>query len=402
MTASPTHARPVIGIGVIGFGWMGQAHSRGFRRIPSFFQQRPADPRLVICSDTIAERRAEAVDGFGFESATGDWHDVVDHPDVQIVIITTPNMLHLQIVQAAAANGKHVFCEKPVGGTPAQTVAAELAARQAGVISGVGYNYRWVPLVQHAKAIIDAGRIGTITNYRGRFLSNYGSDPLGLLSWRFLVDQAGYGVSTDILSHSMDLAMFLNGPISSVTGLGTTFITERPLPSVGGTHYDRGKPGDPTGTVTNEDWFGAITKFANGSVGTFEACRSMVGPESQNAFEIFGTEGSITWNFEKMNELQVYFANGTKETGYTTVFGGDRFPFHGNFVPGNANSIGFEDLITIEDSEFLRAVAEGRAYNPGFEEAVDFVSVQDALLRSWESGRWVDVISLRVPAGAPT
>jgi predicted dehydrogenase len=388
-----------VGIGVIGFGWMGQAHSRGCRRAPSYFPDRNYEPELVIVSDTVEDRRDEAVRSFGFETAVAFWRTVVEHADVDVVFVTAPNMLHVEMVEAAASNGKHVFCEKPVGGTPAQTVAAELAARRAGVISGVGYNYRWAPLVQYAKQLVDRGAIGDITNYYGRFFSMYGSDPLGLLSWRFLVDQAGHGVSTDILSHSVDLAHYLigtaAGPITRVVGTGETFIKQRPLSTGAGTHYDRGLPGDPTGEVTNEDYIGAMCVFESGARGTFEACRSMVGPESQNLFEIYGTQGSIRWNFEEMNQLQVYIAGDGPHTGFTNVYGGDRFPHHGNFVPGSANGIGFEDLICIEDHEFLTSVAAGRPHVPGFAEAVAYVSVQDAILRSWESGKWEDVQSLR-------
>jgi predicted dehydrogenase len=386
-----------LGIGVIGFGWMGRAHSRGCRRAPSYFDQRAYEPRMVAVSDTLAARLEEAVRSFGFERANADWRFVIDDPDVDVVFITAPNMMHLEMVEAAAARGKHIFCEKPVGGTPAQTVAAEQTARLAGVISGVGYNYRWAPLVQHTRALIADGVIGEVTNYRGEFLSTYGSDPLGLLSWRFLVDQAGHGVSTDILSHSVDLAHSLIGPIDSLVGTGETFIPQRPLPSAAGSHYDRGRPEDPTGAVTNEDYVGMLCVFANGARGSFEACRSMVGPESRNAFTVFGTKGSVSWNFERMNELQVFVAEPAlgKNTGYTTVFGGDRFPHHGNFVPGSANGIGFEDLVCIEDHEFLTSVALGRSHAPGFAEALDYVSVQAALLRSWETRRWEQVVSLR-------
>ncbi|HEY7626843.1 MAG TPA: Gfo/Idh/MocA family oxidoreductase, partial [Ilumatobacteraceae bacterium] len=332
---------------------------------------------------------------FGFQHAVTDWHEVIESGDVDVVFVTAPNMLHVEMVEAAAAAGKHVFCEKPVGGTPRQTVAAERAARRAGVITGVGYNYRWAPLVQYAKQLIDSGALGEITNYYGRFFSMYGSDPLGLLSWRFLVDQAGHGVSTDILSHSVDLGHYLVGSIDTVFGTGETFITHRPLPTGGGTHYDRGKPDDPTGEVTNEDYIGMMCRFHNGARGTFEACRSMVGPESQNSFEVYGTKGSVAWNFEKMNELRVYIAAEHKHTGFTTVFGGDRFAPHGNFVPGSANGIGFEDLICIEDHEFLQSLANDRQHTPGFTEALQYVSVQDAVLRSWESGQWETVRDLR-------
>jgi predicted dehydrogenase len=374
---------------------MGQAHSRGCRRAASYFLDRGYDVDLVMVSDTLPERRADAVSSFGFREATANWADVVTHADIDVVFVTAPNMLHLEMVEAATAAGKHVFCEKPVGGTPIQTVKAERAARLAGVVSGVGYNYRWAPLVQHARSMIIDGTIGTVTNYRGQFLSMYGSDPMGLLSWRFLVDQAGHGVSTDILSHSMDLAHYLVGPVTSVVATGEIFIKERPLPKDGGTHYDRGQPGDPTGEVTNEDYIAVLCKFANGARGNFEACRSMVGPESRNAFEVYGTKGSLAWNFERMNELQVYIAGDHKHTGFTTVFGGDRFPSHGNFVPGSANAIGFEDLVCIEDHEYLQSVVAGRQHVPGFTEAVDYVSVQNAVLTSWKSGKWEDVVSMR-------
>ena len=384
-----------IGIGVIGFGGMGQAHSRGCRRAPAHFVSRSYEPNLVVVSDTVEARRADALASFGFERATADWHFVVSDPAVDVVFVTAPNMLHIELIEACAAAGKHVFCEKPVGGTPAQTVTAERAARTAGLVTGVGYNYRWAPLVQYARQMIADGEIGEITNYRGQFLSTYGADPLGLLSWRFLVDQAGYGVSTDILSHSVDLAHSLIGPITRVAGTMETFIRERPLPMAGGTHYDRGGPDDPKGAVTNEDYVAMLCEFANGARGTFEASRSMVGPESRNAFEVFGTKGSIRWNFERMNELQVYVSADHKHTGYTTVFGGERFPHHGAFVPGMANGIGFEDLICIEDHEYLESVALGRPHVPGFSEALDFVAVQDALLTSCRTGAWQPVVSLR-------
>ena len=383
---------------MIGFGWMGQAHSRGCRRAPSYFLDRNYEPELVVVSDTVEERRDEAVRSFGFETAVAFWRSVVEHDDVDVVFVTAPNMLHVEMVEAAAANGKHVFCEKPVGGTPAQTVAAELAARRAGVISGVGYNYRWAPLVQYAKQLIDSGAIGDDHQLLRAVLLD-----VRVRSARPAVVAVPRrpGRPRRVDRHPQPLRRprplpdrSAAGPITRVVGTGETFIKQRPLPTGAGTHYDRGRPGDPTGEVTNEDYIGMMCVFESGARGTFEACRSMVGPESQNMFEIYGTKGSIRWNFEQMNELQVYIAGDHPHTGFTTVYGGDRFPHHGNFVPGSANGIGFEDLICIEDHEFLTSVAAGRAHVPGFAEAVAYVSVQDAILRSWESGRWEDVAFL--------
>lgn len=383
--------RKRIGVGVVGFGWLGHAHSRSLLRIPTLFSQRSYDPVLVACSDPVPERNQEALSAFGFARADTDWRTVIEDPGVELVYIAAPNMFHVELVQAAAAAGKAVFCEKPVGGTPSQVAAAARAVRDANVISGVGFNYRWAPLVRYASELIAAGELGEITNYRGRFFSMYGADPLGVNSWRFKLDQAGYGVTSDLLSHSVDLAHMLLGPIARVSATIETFIRERPEPVGAASHYGRGTADDPRGPVTNEDYAAMLCEFASGARGTFEASRVIVGPESQNAFDLYGTRGAIGWDFERLNELRLYRATTDRGSGYVTVRGGDRFGHHGAFVPGSGNPIGFEDLITIEDYEFCAAVAEGRAFEPGFEQALAWASVQQALLRSADTGAWVEV-----------
>jgi predicted dehydrogenase len=273
-------------------------------------------------------------------------------------------------------------------------VRAEALARRSGANSGVGYNYRFTPLVQYAKRLIDEGSLGEIVGYRGRFFTMFGADPMGHLSWRFRKEEGGYGVSTDILSHAVDLAHMLVGPIRRVVGASATFIKERPLPTAAGTHYARGSAEDPRGEVTNEDYAAMLAEFENGARGTFETSRTFLGPESQMAFDLYGTKGAVSWNFERMNELQLYLVTDSPHSGYTTVLSGDRFRHHGAFVPGNANSIGFEDVVTIEDYEFLQALARGVPHVPGFREAVDYVSVQETLIRSWKSQQWEDVLLL--------
>jgi predicted dehydrogenase len=388
-----TGARRRIGVGVIGLGWLGRAHTRSLARIPMLFADRAYDPRLVACADPAPGVADEAVAAFGFERGTGDWRRVIDDPAVDAVWIAAPNMLHLELVEAAAEAGKDVFCEKPVGGTPEQTVRAERAVRRAGVLGGVGFNYRWAPLVRYAAELIAGGELGALTNYRGRFFSMYGADPLGVLSWRFRLDEGGHGATSDLLSHAVDLAHFLVGPITRVVGTTATFIPERPLGA--GSHYGRGGPDDPRGAVTNEDYAGMLCEFAGGARGSFEASRAIVGPESQMAFDVHGTAGAAGWDLEALNELRVYRAGADRGTGYTTVLGGERFPPHGVFVPGSANGIGYEDLVTIEDAAFCDAIAAGRPFAPGFGDALAWVSVQAALLRSAQSGRWEDVVSLR-------
>ncbi|WP_435201369.1 Gfo/Idh/MocA family protein [Janibacter sp. GS2] len=387
--------RTDVNIAVLGLGWMGQAHSRSARRIPMHFPDRAAEPHLTVCADPDPEARRRATEDFGFARATGDWREAVAADDVDVVWVTAPNMLHVEMIEAATAAGKAVFSEKPVGGRPEHVLTAHGSAAAAGVRTGVGYCYLWAPLVLHARNLIASGELGEITHYRGRFLSMYGSDPRGLLTWRYKHEMAGYGVSSDILSHAVSLAQFLVGPISEVVGMANTTIGQRPLPTGASSHYALGQPGDPTGTVENEDFASMLCRFEEGATGTFEASRTVVGPESQNAFEIYGTKGSLIWNLERMNELQYYRASDALETGYTTIYGGDRFPFHGAFVPGQANSIGFEDLIAIQDHAFLEALVTGGPFAPSFEEACDVVSVQQALIDSWGSRCWQPVVDIK-------
>jgi predicted dehydrogenase len=379
-------------VGIIGFGWMGQAHARSYLRIPTLFPDAGVRPVLTIVADTVDALRDLAVHDFGFAHATADWRDVITRPDLDVVDITAPNALHLPLVRAAAEAGRAVFCEKPVGQVPADTIAAEAATQRAGVLTGVGYNYRWAPLVQHTRALVAAGRLGRLTHYRGRFFSMYGQDPLGTLSWRYQ-QEAGYGVLMDLMSHAIDMAHFLVGPIARVTAMRDIFVPRRPLPSAAaGSHYARGGPEDPTGPVTNEDYVGALVEFAEGARGVLEADRTMVGPESQMAFELHGRSGAARWTLEDMNRLDLYLLDDEQtDRGYRRILSGDRFPDHGAFVPGAGNPIGFEDLKAIEALRFLRNVADGVQGAPGMAEARAVAQVQAAMIRSWESGTWEPV-----------
>lgn len=386
-----------IGIGIIGFGWMGQAHSRAYRNIPVYFPESGLKPRLVAVADTVPGRLELATENFGFGAATLDWRELMERDDIDVIDITAPNATHQELVEAAAAAGKHISCEKPVGIDPEATAAIERAGRRAGVITGCGYNYRWAPLVQYTRQLIADGRFGELTHYRGRFFSMYGRDRLGVLSWRFLQEEAGYGVLSDIMSHAIDMAQHLCGPILRVVAVKETFVRERPLPIPGrGTHYDRGRPGDPTGTVTNEDYVGALVEFRNGARGTLEADRSIFGPQSSMAFELNGSKGAASWDHEKLNQLRLYLPEEQPNDGFIEVLAGDAFPHQGNIVPGSGNSIGFEDLKTIEALEFLRSVAMGRPHSPSFGDALANASVAAAMVRSWRSERWEDVVSLHL------
>lgn len=384
-----------IRIGLVGFGWMGQAHSRSYRAIPTYFPEEGVLPRLVGVAESDAERTKLALENFGYEIGTDDWRDLVARPDIDVIDITAPTAMHREIAEAASAAGKHVFCEKPVGIDPAETVAMERATRDAGVITGCGYNYRWAPMVQYTKQLIDEGRLGGLTHYRGRFFSMYGRDRLGVLSWRFLKDEAGYGALTDLMSHAVDMALHLVGPIKRVVSVNNIFVKERPLSTPGkGTHYDRGTADDPAGAVTNEDYVGALVEFESGVRGTLEADRSIFGPQSSMAYELNGSKGAASWDHEKLNQLRLYLPEEQPADGFIEVLAGDAFQHQANFVPGGGNSIGFEDMKVIEALEFLKSVAAGTQHHPSFSDAVAVASVLDAMTRSWQSERWESVVDL--------
>jgi predicted dehydrogenase len=199
------------------------------------------------------------------------------------------------------------------------------------------------------------------------------------------------------MSHAIDMAQYLCGPITRLVAVKETFVKERPLPVPGsGTHYDRGKPGDPTGPVTNEDYVGALVEFASGARGTLETDRSIFGPQSSMAFELNGSKGAASWDHERLNQLRLYLPEEQPNDGFIDVLAGDAFPNQGNIVPGGGNSIGYEDMKLIEAFEFLNSVAAGRQHNPSFGDALANASVAAAMIRSWSSEHWEDVVSLRL------
>lgn len=379
-----------VGIGIIGMGWMGQVHSRAYNQIKDRFFEADFRPRLVICADEIEARAKQAQERFGYEQYTTDWHAVLSHPDVQVVNITAPNGMHLELNRAAAAAGKHILCEKPVGRFPSETIASYEAVKNTHLITAVGYNYRWAPMVQYARQLIQAGELGTLTHYQGRFLNGYAGDPRGFLSWRFEADQ-GLGTLGDLMSHLIDMAHMLAGPIHKLTANRETFIKQRPIPTPGvGTHYDVATGNEQMGAVTNEDYVSALVRFENGAQGILEACRVINGGKAENSFEVHGTKGALKWNLEKMNELHFQRRNPTNpaEDGYTELLSGPAHPYHGNFNPAHGLPIGYDDTKVIEAYNFLKSATTGQQGEPGFKEAYNVAKVQEAIIQAWEDECW--------------
>jgi len=381
-----------IGIGVVGMGWMGGVHSRAYREVADRFPQCPLRAELVVCADEVEARAREARERFGFARSALTWQEVVADPEVGLVLITSPNYLHLEVALAAAAAGKHLLCEKPVGLSPAQTAQIAQAAQKAGVLTCTGFNYRWAPAVQRARELIREGKLGALTHYRGWLYVGYASDPQSVLSWRLQREMAGLGALGDLMSHAIDMALMLAGPIARVVGQQETFIKERPVATPGqGDHYAV-KSGGPTQAVSNEDYVGALVRFAGGARGVLEVCRVIQGPQSEIGFSLHGTKGSIRWDFERMNEFEFFqVGEGGADPGYRRVLAGPRHPFHAPFSPGAGIGLGYEDLKVIEAYNFLQAIASGVQGEPGFGEALAVAQVQDAIQRSWQSERWEEI-----------
>ncbi|MEW6637807.1 MAG: Gfo/Idh/MocA family oxidoreductase [Actinomycetota bacterium] len=383
--------RGEIGIAVIGLGWMGQVHSRGYRRLFDHYPECPLRPRLVVAADSVEERARRTAELLGFEGWTTDWREAVEHPEVEAVSIAAPNFLHREIAVAAARAGKHIWLEKPCGRVPAETYEIWRAVEEAGVKTMIGLMYRHVPVVEYAKGLISSGALGEITHYRGYFLADYAADPHGALTWRYKLNGAGLGVLGDIMPHTVDMAQNLLGPIESVSAQKEIFIKERPeVPEGMGTGHFVVEGGE-MGAVENEDYASCLVRFENGARGTLENSRTCVGPHVRNAFEVNGTDGALSWDFQRLNELQLYRFDETGERGYRTVYASPKMGDFERFQPGAGISMGYDDLKVTEAHRFLTSIAEDCQREPGMREIVSAMRVVEAMDRSCESGGWEKV-----------
>src|SRR3954453_7568672 len=400
-----------IGVGLISVGWMGKLHTRAYQAMPSVYPELGLKCRLVIAADTAPDRIAYAKDVLGYERGTTDYREALADPAVAVVSIGAPNMLPSEMGMAAAKAAKPFWIEKPVGRDAHETAEVAAAAREAGVATSIGYNYRHAPAIEHMRKLIADGTLGRITNIRSVFLNGYAAEPKGALSWRFQKEFSGSGAMGDLLSHVADLVQYVVGPIEEVTALSSIIHAERPiLPMGSGTHFAVIEDGE-MGTVENEDYGAVLARFAPnsrgpGAVGPLECSRVVVGPQCGLSIEVYGTEGSATWNFERMNELKLALGRGGAHAGYTTILGNPGMGDYGKFQPGPGNSMGYDDLKVVEAKKFLQSVTHGA---PGACTMFDAQSAADlvsASVATAASGPWVKVPSVQgatyggEPAGA--
>jgi predicted dehydrogenase len=418
MTSTTTNSEPTgsatrdVGVGLISVGWMGKLHSRAYQALASVYPELGLRPRLVHAADTAADRVAYARDALGYERGTTDYREVLADPEVDVVSICAPNLLHREIGVAAAEAGKHLWIEKPVGRDARETAEVAAAARDAGIVTSIGYNYRHAPAVEHVRELVAQGALGRITNVRAVFFSGYAAEPKGALSWRFKRELAGSGALGDLLSHVVDLVSYLIGPIAEVNALTSIVYGQRPiLPMGSATHFAVIEDGE-LGPVENDDYAATLVRFAPtaqgpGAVGTLEASRTIVGPQCGLGFELYGTDGSAVWNFEQMNELRLCLGRGGPHQGYTCVLANPHLGDYAHFQPGPGIAMGYDDLKVVEAKKFLVAVAGGERRNSTIEDAHAVAEVIAAADASAASGTWQAVPSVpgatfgREPASAP-
>lgn len=378
-----------IGIGLVGYKFMGRAHSNAWRQVASFFDVDPTPRRVAICGrDEQATQEAAAT--LGWEGYETDYHKLVQRDDIQLVDVSTPGYTHREIVLAALEAGKHVLCEKPLANTLDEARQMAQAAKKAGTVNMVNFNYRRAPAVQLAKQLVESGKLGEIRHWRAVYLQDWIVDPEAPLTWRMKKELAGSGALGDIGAHIIDLATFLVGQISEVTGMAETFIKERPVEvsSSGGSGLSS-QSGKERGEVTVDDAVAFLTRFDNGTMGTFEATRMAPGRRNRNSFEISGSKGSVVWDLERLNELEVFLVEdeeglqGFRRINVTEPV----HPYAGNWWPAG-HILGYEHTFVHAVKDLLDAIKENKSPSPSFEEGFRVQAVLDAVQRSAESRQW--------------
>ena len=379
-----------INVALIGYKFMGKAHSNAFRQVRRFFPGKLVPRLKVLCGrDSLAV--AAAAQQLGWEEVETNWRRVVEREDIHIVDVASPGHLHHPMAVAAAKAGKHIICEKALANTLADAKDMLRAVEKAGVKHMLMHNYRKIPAVAYARQLVDEGRIGKVYHYRAAYLQDWIMDPDFPLVWRLDKKVAGSGVLGDLGSHIIDLARYLNSDITSVSGTMTTFIKERPkLTSTEAAWGAKGK--GAKGRVTVDDAVQFLAKFKNGSVGSFEASRFCGGRRNFNCFEIYGSKGSLAFNLEKMNELQFYDCGDKQpQQGYKTINVTEAsHPYSGAWWPPG-HILGYEHTFVHAVHDFLTAIEKDTVASPNFKDGVYELAVMETIEKSSKSGRWEKV-----------
>lgn len=378
---------PEIGIGMLGYAFMGKAHSNAFKKMPYIFWPPPAIPKLVAICGRNEAKVSEASRRYGYSKYYTDWHDLVKDPEVELFDNSAPNNLHEEPCIEAAENGKNILCEKPLARTAEEAERMLNAVEKSGVKHMVGFNYRFVPAIREAKKLIEEGTIGRIYHYHAKYLQEWIMEPDFPLVWRLDKTVAGSGALGDLGAHIIDLAHFLVGEIDSLSAVTRTFITERPLPS------------DPTkrGKVEVDDAFEALVEFKNGAIGTISGSRFCAGRKNYQLIEIYGSKGSIVFNLERLNELRVHLRDHSPKdlepSFHDTLVTEAYHPYVSRWWP-HGHIIGWEHAQVHQVYHLIDAIINDKdvgPYGATFEDGYKCAVVCDAILESANTGKKVQI-----------
>jgi predicted dehydrogenase len=353
-----------LDIAMIGHGFMGRAHSNAIHQVGHFFDI-PYDLRLkVICGRDRSNLEAMAAQ-WGWEETAGDWQSVVERKDIDIVDICTPNRFHAPIAIAAARAGKIVLCEKPLAMNLEESQIMAAAARN--VPNLVWFNYRRVPAIALAKRLMNEGKLGKIYHYRATYLQSWGPDPVPEGAWRFNIAEAGSGAVGDLLCHSVDLALWLNGEVSEVSSVVQTFAPGREV----------------------DDAVLVLARFANGSIGTFEATRYAIGCRNRNCLEIHGSKGAVRFDLEDLNRLEVFDVDDPPHVqgSHKVLVTGPGHPYVDRFWPPG-HIIGYEHTFSATLADFLQCLERNEPFHANFDDGVEVHRILEAVDKSWRSKSW--------------
>ena len=378
-----------VNVALIGYKFMGKAHSNAFRQVRRFFPGKLVPRLKVICGRDPAGLKAAARQ-FGWEETETDWQKVVRRKDIDIVDVSTPGHLHHTMVLAAARAKKHIICEKPLANTLKEARQMLAAVNRAGVLHMLMFNYRRIPALAYARKLMRSGKLGKIYHWHGAYLQDWIMDPEFPLVWRLDKKFAGTGALGDIGAHAIDVAQYLNGNITEVVGHSTTFIKRRPV--VTGQGSLKAKGGPQMGKVTVDDDTNFLARFRNGSAGVFESSRFCGGRRNYNTFQVYGSKGSLAFNLERLNELEIYSSEEPAgEQGFKSISVTEAVhPYVGGWWPPG-HIIGYEHTFVHAVKDFLDCLDRGRMPRPNFEDGIQNQAVLDAVERSAASRRWTEV-----------
>jgi predicted dehydrogenase len=392
-----THAsRPTLGVGMVGYAFMGRAHSHAWRSVGAFFDL-PCAPAMVALAGRSRDQTEAAADRLGWETFETDWRKLIHRDDVHIIDICTPGDTHAEIAIAALDAGKHVLCEKPLANTVEQAVAMTEAAERAranGVRAMVGFNYRRVPALALAREMVAEGRLGSIRHVRAQYLQDWIVDPEFPLVWRLDADKAGSGALGDIGAHIIDAAQFVAGDrLTGVSALMDTFVKERPLAGASAGLGAAAAGDSARGTVTVDDAALFIGRLSGGGLASFEATRFATGRKNAMRLEINGSDGSLAFDFESMNELSFYDNTEDPRTaGFRRILVTEPVhPYAAAWWPAG-HLLGYEHTFTHEVKDFVEAIAGGADPAPSFADGLQVQRVLAAVARSAaDRGTWTDI-----------